>query len=73
MGIKSTTELKRSDALEMYAELLKDLYGIEGPTNEELGNLLDRLHDLKCERDGRTSFDNFLVIDDFDHEWRRDY
>ncbi len=67
MGIKSTTTLKRSEALEMYNDLLEELYGIKGPTNEELGNLLDRLHDLRCERDGRVSFDNFSVVDD--HVW----
>jgi hypothetical protein len=67
MGIKSTTTLKRAEALEMYNTLLEELYGIKGPTNEELGDLLDRLHDLKCEREGRVSFDNFLVVDDHDH------
>ena len=68
MGIKSTTTLKRGNALEMYASLLDELYGVKGPTNEELGDLLDRLHDLRAERVGTVSFDNFVVIDDFEHE-----
>lgn len=72
MGIKSTTTLKRSDALEMYSALLEELYGIKGPTNQELGDLLDRLHDLRCERDGRPSFDNFAVLDDWELDGRRD-
>lgn len=67
MGIKSTKTLKRSDAIEMYLGLLDELYGVKGPTNQELGDLLDRLHDLKCERDGTVSFDNFTVVDDHDH------
>ena len=72
MGIKSTTTLKRSEALEMYNTLLEELYGIKGPTNQELGDLLDRLHDLKCERDDRVSFDNFVVLDDWEFDARRD-
>ncbi len=68
MGIKSTTTLKRSDALEMYLELLHELYGIKGPSNEELGDLLDRLQDLKCEREGGVSFDNYRVVDDWEFQ-----
>lgn len=74
MGIKSTRLLKRSHALELYSELLEELYGIRGPSNEELGDLIDRLCDLKCEREGRPSFDNFTVIDDHLYDdSRRDY
>lgn len=75
MGIKSTRTLKRSEALEMYTELLEELYGIKGPSNEELGDILDRLYDMKCEREGRPSFDNFTVVDDHVYdvtpEWER--
>jgi len=75
MGIKSTTELKRSDALEMYRELHSKLYGANGAhlTNHELGNLLEEMKDLLAERENSTNFDNFIVIDDHDWEWRRDY
>lgn len=70
MGIKSTRTLKRSEALEMYMDLLEQVYGIRGPSNEELGDLLDRLTDLECERRGTVSFDNFRVVDD--HAYGRD-
>lgn len=59
MGIKSTTTLHRSDALERVIEFL----GLD-LSNEVLGDLLDKLHDAKCEAEGRVSFDNFLVVDD---------
>lgn len=73
MGIKSTTTLKRSEAIEMYNELLEELYGVKGPTNEELEVLLDRLHDMKAERAGTVSFDNFSVVNDWawDESMRR--
>ncbi len=64
MGIKSTRMLSRSDALEMYHDLLAEINGVQPITNEELGDILDRLHDMCCERKGRTSFDNFRVVDD---------
>ena len=68
MGIKSTTDIKRSDALEMYRELHSKLYGPNGAhlTNHELGNLLEEMKDLLAERENSTNFDNFHVTDDHD-------
>jgi len=68
MGIKSTRLLSRSQAFDMYHNLLAELNNTKPLTNEELGDLLDVLHDRVCERDGRTSFDNFRVVDDWQFE-----
>lgn len=62
MGIKSTVTLPRSRALEMYHELTCT----SKLSNYELGNLFDELVEQKCEREGRTCFDNFVVVDDED-------
>lgn len=68
MGIKSTKLLSRSQALEMYLDLLSELNGVKPITNEELSDLLDVLQDKVCERDGRVSFDNYRVVDDWEYE-----
>jgi hypothetical protein len=75
MGIKSTTTLKRSDALEMYRELHSKLHGSRGDgfTNRELGDLLEDMKDMLAERENSTNFDNFTVVDDRDYDPRRDY
>lgn len=69
MGIKSTTTLTRSEALEMYAELHDKLAGARGDgfTNHELGNILEEMKDMLAERKNSTNFDNFLVVDGRDH------
>ncbi len=66
MGIKSTTTLKRSDALELYRELHSKLYGHDPAlTNHELGNALDRMADEWAERNNTVCFDNYSVVDDY--------
>jgi hypothetical protein len=66
MGIKSTTRLSRTDALEMYYDLRAKLYGERQPvlTNYELENALDCMAEEWCDRNGETCFDNFRVVDD---------
>lgn len=60
MGIKSTRTLTRAQALELREEFRAKL-AMRSPTNHELGNELDKLHEQVCERDGTTCFDNYLV------------
>lgn len=66
MGIKSTTRLSRTDALEMYYDLRAKLYGEKCAelTNYELGNKLEELADEWAERNGTVNFDNYIVMDD---------
>lgn len=65
MGIKSTTTLKRPEALVRYFELRAELYGLEfAMGNYELGNVLDVLMEEICQRKGRACFENFIVEDE---------
>lgn len=65
MGIKSTTTLSRSAALELYHQLCAKLYGSSyAMTNEQLGSALDQLRETECQIEGRTCFENFLVKED---------
>lgn len=61
MGIKSTITLTRSAALELYHRLRAKL-GIEPElTDSQLGDALDELRELECQREGVPCFDNYLV------------
>ncbi len=62
MGIKSTRELTRREALELYESLLARLHGRPSMTDVELGDALDRLDEAVCELDGQTCFTNYLVV-----------
>ena len=72
MGVKSTTTLSRSRALALYHELRAELYGAEfNPTDQELGDALDRLQEEVCHKKGVTCFDNYLVEPDHYYEEKR--
>lgn len=61
MGIKSTVTLTRPAALELRGRLRAKL-GIERElTDSELGDELDALRELECQREGVPCFDNYLV------------
>lgn len=65
MGIKSTTVLTRQKAEQLRDHLREKLHGLQArQTNQELGNQLDDLAEEVCRREGRTCFDNYLVVDD---------
>lgn len=65
MGIKSTTTLTRRAALELYHDLCAKLYGSAMAfTNDKLADALDRLRETECALEGRTCFENFVVIDE---------
>ena len=64
MGIKSTTTLTRPAALELYHELRAKLYGPGYVlTNKRLADALERLREAECEREGRTCFENFYIVE----------
>ena len=60
MGVKSTVDLTRSEAIEMYLDLKKKLNKIYYFSNEYLEDELERMND---KYHGGEGFENYLIRD----------
>ena len=71
MSVKSTSKIRRSDAIKWIDSLLG---GNAPPTNKDIEDQLERILDINNEK-SRYYFDNFMVVDDdyvpdvFDRMW----
>lgn len=66
MSIKSTRRLHRTEALAVFHDLSVKLGHTHDLTDEQLGDALDVLAELVCQMEGRTCFDNYLVVPDWE-------